>query len=81
MGQILNRAVIYIHTYNITLTIYGNTSTQTFALYGMVHLPTFGFFRAANANSLNLTFSVITEDQGIYHCIVGYSDGNVVSQC
>ena len=37
-------------------------------------------FRAANTNSLNLTFSVITEeDQGIYRCIVGNNDGNVVS--
>ena len=36
--------------------------------------------RAENIKSLNLTFSVITEeDQGIYHCIVSNDDGHVVS--
>ena len=36
--------------------------------------------RAENIKSVNLTFSVITdEDQGIYHCIVSNDDGHVVS--
>ena len=36
--------------------------------------------RAENSKSLNLTFSVITEeDQGIYHCVVSNNDGHVVS--
>ena len=36
--------------------------------------------RAESTKLLNLTFSVITEeDQGIYHCIVSNEDGHVVS--
>lgn len=36
--------------------------------------------RAVYTNSLNLTFSIITEeDQGIYRCVVSNNDGHVVS--
>ena len=36
--------------------------------------------RAENIKSLNLTFSVITEnDEGVYRCIVSNEDGHVVS--
>ena len=36
--------------------------------------------RAENIKSVNLTFSVITdEDQGIYRCIVSNDDGHVIS--
>ena len=36
--------------------------------------------RAENVTLLNLTFSVITEeDQGLYHCIASNDDGNALS--
>ena len=36
--------------------------------------------RAENIESLQLNFSVITEeDQGIYHCVVSNDDGHIVS--